>query len=322
MTTRFKHRLEYGALVALRGLAVRLPYRAALAVGWLTAALAFYGARYRRAEAERRIRQVFDSRCSRRRARQVAWAAFRNLCFSAIDALRGSRIDAAWIARHVKGEQAFHAVLEQNRKGRAVLLAIPHMGSWELAASVCRLKGIPLFSIAARQKNPLFNDALNRQREQAGIAILTRGEVSFRAMRRLLESGRNFVVLPDVRNPTPALAIPFLGGVANIAAGMALFARQTGAPIYPCYLVRHGWTRHTIAMGDPVWPDPAQPREADLSRMTETVFRLFDEAIRKHPDQWFWFNKRWILDPVVPRSPAKAANTEDPAKATPASTPI
>ena len=26
--------------------------------------------------------------------------------------------------------------------------------------------------------------------------------------------------------------------------------------------------------------------------------RRIDEAVKKTPEQWFWFNKRWILEPV------------------------
>ena len=33
-------------------------------------------------------------------------------------------------------------------------------------------------------------------------------------------------------------------------------------------------------------------------RRAKTV-RLIDEAVRKTPEQWFWYNKRWILQPVA-----------------------
>ena len=33
--------------------------------------------------------------------------------------------------------------------------------------------------------------------------------------------------------------------------------------------------------------------------MTAGVLKIMDQAIREHPEQWFWFNKRWVLDPII-----------------------
>ena len=30
----------------------------------------------------------------------------------------------------------------------------------------------------------------------------------------------------------------------------------------------------------------------------DEVMRLLDGRIREHPEDWFWYNKRWILQPV------------------------
>jgi len=30
--------------------------------------------------------------------------------------------------------------------------------------------------------------------------------------------------------------------------------------------------------------------------MTREIMQVFDRAIRTHPDQYFWYNKRWVLD--------------------------
>ena len=51
-------------------------------------------------------------------------------------------------------------------------------------------------------------------------------------------------------------------------------------------------------------PDPnAKDKKDEARRITREVFALLDAAIRKTPEQWFWFNKRWILQPVDNRPP-------------------
>jgi Kdo2-lipid IVA lauroyltransferase/acyltransferase len=45
-------------------------------------------------------------------------------------------------------------------------------------------------------------------------------------------------------------------------------------------------------------PIVTDDKAADLRAMTEAVVRQLDEGIRRHPEQWFWYNGRWVLDPV------------------------
>ena len=46
-------------------------------------------------------------------------------------------------------------------------------------------------------------------------------------------------------------------------------------------------------------PDDITAAESVMMTMDEfEAMRLLDERIRQHPEQWFWYNKRWILEPV------------------------
>ena len=46
-------------------------------------------------------------------------------------------------------------------------------------------------------------------------------------------------------------------------------------------------------------PDPAAPdRKAEAARLTREAMALLDREVRKRPGDWFWFNKRWILEPA------------------------
>ena len=39
--------------------------------------------------------------------------------------------------------------------------------------------------------------------------------------------------------------------------------------------------------------------EADIRRLTETVMASIEAQIRADPGEWFWYNRRWVLDPLV-----------------------
>jgi lauroyl/myristoyl acyltransferase len=111
--------------------------------------------------------------------------------------------------------------------------------------------------------------------------------------------------LADLRVRQGGIVVNFLDKTASVAPGMALFAKQTGVPVLPLIVTRVGWTRHRLRFLEPVWPDETLDRAEDQQRMTQIVFDGIDEAIRKEPEQWFWYNKSWILTPVSDQGKSK-----------------
>ena len=294
---RFKHVVEYGFLRGFAFLFRLLPYRIALCVGWLLAFQGHFIFRFRTKESRRRLRQVLGPAPTDKEIRSMAWISFRNLAFNIVELLRAPKITKSWIAQHIDGQETFDHI-RSSAQERGMVFALPHMGNWDLAGiSVCRMD-LPVFFIARRQKNPLADEFLNQMREQAGGQTVLNDSSVLRNTVRRLKNKEVMAILPDVRNRTPALPIPFLGATANIGGGMALFARSAGVPITPIVITRVGWTQHRWEMLEEVYPDPTLAKKEDWQRMTELVLSRFDAHIRAHPEQYFWFNKRWVLDPL------------------------
>jgi KDO2-lipid IV(A) lauroyltransferase len=172
------------------------------------------------------------------------------------------------------------------------------MGAWELPGRAMTLRGVPFFSVAGKQRNPLFDDYLNTTREKSGMPILMRGASTLKDIIRRLKAGQMLAILPDVRMRTEAVKVRFLGKEANIGGGMAMFARHANVPIFPVIVTRVGWTKHVAKVYPPVWSDPALDKEADIQQMSQKVMDIVSDAILSQPEQWFWYNKRWVLEPV------------------------
>lgn len=298
MTHRPKHVIEYVLLRAVAALVTLLPYRVALTLAWGLARVAFHGVRFRRREAERRIREVFGDAMPSREVRRIAWQSLRSLFFSAIDIMRGPSL--TWARFQTLGDysRVFEIMRPYQAAGRGAVIAVPHMGSWEVGGTGMALAGMPVFSIAGKQRNPLFDQYLNAMRSRMGIPIYMRGASALRTIIVQLKKGGFMAILPDVRLREPGVKVRFLGKEANVAPGMALFARHAGVPIVPIVNLRHGWAHHEGVVFTPVEPDPKADKDADVQRMTQAIMDLFSDAIRRDPGQWFWYNKRWILDPV------------------------
>jgi KDO2-lipid IV(A) lauroyltransferase len=231
--------------------------------------------------------------------KRIAWLSWRNFVFTDIDLVRLPWVTLDWIKANLEGwEQAQEIVQRHHAGGKGAVLATPHMGAWEVAGVAMQRFGMPIFFLTGKQKNPLVDAYINRMRGSTGIKTIPRGANLLREVIRQLRQGGYLAFLPDVRARTESLPIRFLGKVANVPAGMAVFAYQSDVPIIFGIVTRRGWSGHRIRVCEPIWPDRTQDKQAEWQRLTQEVFTRIEAAIREEPEQWFWYNKRWILDPL------------------------
>jgi KDO2-lipid IV(A) lauroyltransferase len=199
------------------------------------------------------------------------------------------------------------------QEGKGAILVVPHSGNWDLAAVGANLFALPIFLIVGRQKNPLADAWLNRMRRVTGLELIPKDSSVLKRVVRKLRDGKVLAFMTDLRSRTPGVRVRFLGKEANLVGGMALFARQADVPIFPAVITRIGWTRHRWEFHPPIHPDPAVPKEQDWTRMTQQVMDIFERSIRAEPEQYFWYNKRWVLEPLGPTTrpvPATAGKSE------------
>jgi KDO2-lipid IV(A) lauroyltransferase len=299
MQTRLKHRIEYILLRAAIAPLRRLPYRLALLFAWCMAWFTHNIVRFRVKEARRRIRIVLGSGITQRRVRRIAWISWRNLCFNIVDTVKLPRMGEDEFVRILTNYRTvIDKAISFHREIGGFVLATAHIGNWELGLPVAKATGLPLFAIARRQKNPLTDAYLNKLRHDTGIRVVMNDSSVLKNVIRELRKDNVLAILPDVRARTQALDIEFLGDHANIGGGMALFARQTKMPILPVFSIRQGWGHHRWTLLDPIYPDENIEKKEDWRRMTQIVMDKFSAVILENPEQYFWYNKRWVLEPL------------------------
>ena len=287
---------EYAGLRLACGLVNALPYccAAALAraVGWtLVRVFAF-----KRRRTEGRIRSVFPemSACE---VRRVAVRSLQNMLLNAVEMMRAPKLGRRWMDRHVldglKYKERLQAYADE---GHGVVVMVPHSGNWYMAAWSMAVYGLRLFAIAARQRNLKIDAWMNRQ--YGAVEVLDRDcRDTLAKIRAGLEAGRVFAILPDLRVRKRDVEADFFGGKANVSRAGAMFAVRCGSPVVVAQMVRDGG-RHVFNHIATLRPDPSAPDpRAEAERITREAMSLIDREVRKRPGDWYWYNKRWILEP-------------------------
>ncbi len=296
--------LEYGTLRFFCGLVNLIPYRVTMAIaagfGWC----AFHVLRLKRARTMDRLRGVFPEK-SERELKCIAWRSFANILQTGAEMIRAPKLTQKWMDRHVLDGRIYKDKLQTYvDEGKGVVIMVPHSGNWYMAAWSMAKYGLPLFAIAAKQRNPKVDAWMKRQ--YGDIEVVERGSArTLVEIHRRLKAGRAFAILPDLRVPQPDVEVDFLGGKANVSHAGAMFAVKCDCPIVVA-VMRREKGRHIFDHLATLRPDPsAADKKEEAARLTREAMRLLDGAIRQHPQHWFWYNKRWILQPVKTKGAGK-----------------
>ena len=292
--------VEYFTLRFACALVNAIPYPLAMSLarglGWT----GFHVLRFKRRRTLERIRTVLPD-IPAREAKRIATRSLQNIFQTGVEMMRAPRLDRDWMDRHVLDGQLYKDKLQSYvDEGKGVVIMVPHSGNWYMAAWSMAKYGLPLFAIAARQRNPKLNAWMNRQ--YGDIEVLDRdcrGTLS--QIRDKLASGRAFAILPDLRVRDRDVEADFFGGKANVSRSGAAFAVKCGCPIVvACMTRRNG--KHVFSHIATLRPDPDAPdKKEEARRLTRETLKLLSDEILKSPGDWYWYNKRWILEPVSSR---------------------
>ena len=288
---------EYALLRGACAVVNAIPYPLACALARGFAWFLVEIVRFKRKRTFERIKGCFPEK-THSEVRRIAIMSLSNVLMSAVEMIRASSLDKAWIERHVKDVHVYADRLKAIAdEGKGVVIMVPHSGNWYMAAWAMARCGVPLFAIAAKQRNPYIDAWMNRQYGE-GLDVVERGSARVMAeIKARLSKGQCFAILPDLRVPTKDVEVPFLNGTANVSHGGASFATAIGAPVVVAIMRREDG-KHVFDHLGTLRPNAELSRKEDSVRLTRETMALLDAAIKKTPEHWFWYNKRWILQPV------------------------
>lgn len=293
ITTR--HRVEYAAFRALRGVLRLLPAPLALGLGEALGWFAGVVVRIRRRVVDDNLALAFPDRDPSWRNR-VARASYRHLGREAASQFRVGKGAREWAleATEVEGIEFLQVPVAE---GRGAVMVTGHLGSWEMGGAGLAVRGLPMEPVAQAQANPLFDADLTATREAMGLTLIRRGDAS-REVIRSLRRGRVPGLVADQNARKAPLFVDFFGVPAATHRGPALFALRTGAPLVvgACLRTSRHPQRYRIVLEEVSVPTSGD-LEDDVQRLTEAWVAALERWVRIAPEQYFWQHKRWKTRP-------------------------
>ncbi|BDH54429.1 lipid A biosynthesis lauroyl acyltransferase [Streptomyces albus] len=207
----------------------------------------------------------------------------------------------AWSETRIKEgfePEGLHHLTDGLAAGKGVILALPHLGNWDLACAwVTRNLGVPFTTVAERLKPETLYDRFVAYREGLGMEVLPHtGGSAFGTLARRLRAGGLVCLVADRDLSASGVEVKFFGDTARMPAGPAILAQQAGALLLPVTL----WFDATPVMKGRVHPPVEVPepgtRAEKTSLMTQALADAFAEGIADHPEDWHMLQRLWLAD--------------------------
>ena len=296
-----RHRIEYAAARTTFRIFGTLPRGMALGLGSGLGQLAFAPFGVRREVVESQITDAFPDRDAEW-VRRTARGCYRHFGREAAELVRLQGGGGETMLSRTSHVDEVRSVFRSHLPpGLGAVIVTGHLGNWEAAGAAVASLGMPLAAVVKRQSNDEFDRLLVDSRRRIGIEPVYMEDARAR-LGDLIRSGVSVALVADQDARSRGLFVPFLGRQASTFRGPARLSMTTGAPLFFGAAIREGDGYRVIL-------EPVETRmtgdEAELDLTRKWAHRL-DTWVRRYPDQYFWFHRRWKTLPPDSADP----NTE------------
>jgi KDO2-lipid IV(A) lauroyltransferase len=188
----------------------------------------------------------------------------------------------------IDGRQYLDAVLE---RGKGCIVVTIHMGGWEGCTALWgSLDEYRSALVAEVLEPPALWRRLLELRQASGVEMIPLGRTAPRTILRLLKE--NAIVAGAIDRDILGTGKPyqFFGATASIPTGLVDVAQRTGAGVLPVICLREPDDTYRFVGFEPIW---VGPEDGAVDEAMGKLLRIFEDCIRRYPDQWHVMERVW-----------------------------
>lgn len=180
--------------------------------------------------------------------------------------------------------------------GSGVILALPHMGGFDFAATWLAGRGAPPTVVVEPVEPRELFEWFAAVRGAIGMQVVPLGPDAGGAILRALKENRVVCLLCDRDIAGDGIAVDFFGEPTTLPAGPATLALRTGAPLVPVGVYFRPRGRHYAQIGPPLVVERQGRLRDDVQRVTQELAHRFEALVRLAPEQWHLMQPNWPSD--------------------------
>lgn len=177
--------------------------------------------------------------------------------------------------------------------GKGFFLLTMHLGNGDFGCLALSMKDYLINLISKEFKSKALNDFWFGLRRKHGTRFIAPEKSSFDILKALKRNEVVIFVLDQFMGPPVGVRTTFFNQETGTAAGLAVFAEKTQAPVYLCYTVRMPNGKLRIINDSRIPFEKTGDRGQDIQKMTQAYTTALERVIRQYPEQWMWIHRRW-----------------------------
>lgn len=251
----------------------------------------------RRDMIERHLRRV-DPTLRGLRLRRAVQDAFDSYVHYWIESFRLPTLSRRVVNSNFEAE-GYEDVQAALRRGKGVILALPHLGGWEWAGRWMTLRGHKITVVVERIEPPELYEWFVGLRSKLGMQVIAHGPSAGAEVMRALRENHVVCLLCDRDLARTGPEVDFFGERTTLPGGPATLALRSGAPVLPTAVY---FTDRVDGHFGKVLPALDVERSGgrlrdDVARVTQDLAASLEQLIRRAPSQWHLFQPNWPSDP-------------------------
>lgn len=280
-------RLVYIVAVGAVGLIRRLPLGACFLLGQAVGALLWLVLPGYRKLARENLTKAFSGEKSSTAIRALTFKHFTTMGANAVCAFKIPAVPQKDIEKIAVIER-LDRIRTNIANGRPVVLAINHIGNWELYAQlIFQVPEARFGTVYQSLRNKLVDDLVNRDRRRLGVMTFDRKK-GFNAAISLLREPGIVGVLVDQNAGDAGLWTPFFNRLSSTSPLAATLAMRTNAAVIPVAIYTAGFAKWRVVLSEEIpW------HQDEPEKLTSDINKALEQQVRVSPQDWFWVHNRW-----------------------------
>lgn len=218
--------------------------------------------------------------------------AFRSYARYWLDSLSLPALDLDRLDARMEVEGFEH--LEAARSiGRGVVLALPHLGGWDLGGAWLVSKGIPLTVVAEVLRPPELFELFVRLRRRLGMRVVPLGPGAMAELAEALSRNDVVALVCDRDLTGDGVEVKLFGEVTTLPPGPVLLALRRNCPLLPVAIYANRDGRHRALVRPPLALERRGRLRSDVGEGLQRLAAELELLIAEAPEQWHVFQPNW-----------------------------